>query len=137
MWTKQPRTRSHVRRAYNRRGFTSKRPVCVLSPCGTCFERKTTSLGPVPICSRGIHGETTASHMGEGSKSVQHGQKEIGRFNTFTNGWYYFAGNKYNEMLACMHIVDEHRQFCQTVISRHVFRSRFISQWSSRKFGGG
>jgi hypothetical protein len=42
--------------------------IYLVSPSGECFERNTASLGPVPICSRGSHGDQRLhSLMGGGS----------------------------------------------------------------------
>ncbi len=73
------------------------------------------------VYARGLVADTTGP---EGEKAIQYQSVAL-----FTKGWYYSAGEKYGKLLACMRIVDKHRQCCQTAISRHVFRLRFTSKW--------
>ncbi len=108
-WSKQPRTRSRVRHAYHRRAFPSKLPVYLDSPCGECFERNTTSMGPVPICSRGSHGDQRLHSLMEGdSRPIQRARRRkgdsISERGSFHKKLVLLCRDKYDKLFACMYI---------------------------------
>ncbi len=110
-WTNQPHTISRVRHAYHRRGFPSKLPVYVVIPCGECFERNTTSLGPVSSAQAEVMGTNGFTALWEGARDRYNWARRRKGDSTpqrgiFHKGLVLLCRDKYDKLLACMQIVD-------------------------------